>query len=192
MAIVESIQNQLDTGKYRVFGVFVDLKKVSDTVDHNILLANLDSYGIKGVAKNWFDSCSNNLKQFLTLNRARSRTAATSKMDPFVIVINAWRPLTIITKSFFLDVAAVLDPPLLNGSDSSLKPVSTGVPRGSVLGPLFFLVYIDDLDKCVKYSKFYHFTDDTNMLQSDNSPKNVANGCILILRIYQNILPKHS
>ena len=62
----------------------------------------------------------------------------------------------------------------LNGSDSSLKPISTGVLQGSVPGPLLFLVYINDLHKCVKYSKVYHFPDDTNMLQSDNSLKNVA------------------
>ena len=60
------------------------------------------------------------------------------------------------------------------GSDSSFKPVSTLVPQGSVLGPLPFLVYINDLHKCVKYSKVYHFADDTNMLQSDNSLKAVA------------------
>ena len=42
----------------------------------------------------------------------RSRTAATSKMEYFVIIVNGWKPLTIITKSSILDVAAVLDPPL--------------------------------------------------------------------------------
>ena len=33
-------------------------------------------------------------------------------MGYFVIIVNGWKPLTIITKSFILDVAAVLDPPL--------------------------------------------------------------------------------
>ena len=42
----------------------------------------------------------------------RSRTAATSKMEHFVILINGWKLLTIITKSSILDAAAVLDPPL--------------------------------------------------------------------------------
>ena len=44
--------------------------------------------------------------------RGGSRTAATSKMERFMIIVNGWKPLTIITKHSILDVAAVLDPPL--------------------------------------------------------------------------------
>ena len=44
--------------------------------------------------------------------RGGSRTAATSKMELFVIIVNGFQPLTIITKCSILDVAAVLDPPL--------------------------------------------------------------------------------
>ena len=42
----------------------------------------------------------------------RSRTASTSKIGRFVIIVNGWKPLTIITKRSILDVTAVLDPPL--------------------------------------------------------------------------------
>ena len=49
----------------------------------------------------------------LKLPRGGSRTAATSKVELCVIIVNGWNPLTIITKSSTLDVAAVLDPPLL-------------------------------------------------------------------------------
>ena len=49
------------------------------------------------------------------MHRGRSRTAATSKMERFVIIANGWKPLTIITKRSILDVAAVLDPPLIQG-----------------------------------------------------------------------------
>ena len=45
--------------------------------------------------------------------RGGSRAAVTSKMERFVIIVNGWKPLTIITKRFILDVAAVLDPPLI-------------------------------------------------------------------------------
>ena len=44
--------------------------------------------------------------------RSGSRTAATAKMELFVIIVNGSKPLTIITKCSILDVAAVLDPPL--------------------------------------------------------------------------------
>ena len=45
--------------------------------------------------------------------RGGSRTAAISKMERFVIIVNGWKPLTIITKRSILDVAAVLDRPLI-------------------------------------------------------------------------------
>ena len=44
--------------------------------------------------------------------RGRSRAAATSKMEHFVIIVNGFKSLTIITKRSILDAAAVLDPPL--------------------------------------------------------------------------------
>ena len=45
--------------------------------------------------------------------RGGSRTPATSKVELFVIIVYGWKPLTIITKSSTLDVATVLDPPLI-------------------------------------------------------------------------------
>ena len=46
-----------------------------------------------------------------TFFRGRSKAAATSKMECFVIIVNGWKQLSIITKRSILDVAAVLDPP---------------------------------------------------------------------------------
>ena len=51
--------------------------------------------------------------------RGGSRTAATSKVELFVIIVNDWKPLTIIRKSSTLDAAAVQDPPLTNAKINS-------------------------------------------------------------------------
>ena len=56
---------------------------------------------------------TNTINPFTTnAPRDRSRTAATSKMEHFVIIVDGFQPLTIITKSSILDTAALLDPPL--------------------------------------------------------------------------------
>ena len=51
---------------------------------------------------------------FIYIHRGGSRAAATSKMERFVIIVNGFQPLTIITKCSILDVAAVLDPLLIH------------------------------------------------------------------------------
>ena len=56
-----------------------------------------------------------------------------------------------------------------NGESSNLKAISCGVPRGSVLGPLHFLIYIDDLPNISPDLKFFLFADDTNIyFESDD------------------------
>ena len=122
MSITENIQTQLDEGKYCA-GVFVDLKKVFDTVDHNILLQKLDCYGVRGIASEWFCSYLKKRKQLVSIENHMS----------------------------------------------SVKEILTGVPQGSVLGPLLFLIYIDDLHKSIRFSKTYDFADDTSIIQSNPS-----------------------
>ena len=45
-------------------GVFVNLQKAFDTIDHQVLLAKLDHYGICGVSSYWFKSYQSNRNQF--------------------------------------------------------------------------------------------------------------------------------
>ena len=62
----------------------------------------------------------------------------------------------------------------INNSDSDLKVIEHGVPQGSILGPLLFLVYINDLHKSINFSTTRHFADDTNLLHiiNRNSQRN--------------------
>ena len=54
--------------KHKTFIVFIDLRKAFDSVEHNILLSNLEVYGIKGQLFMWFSSYLQYGKQFLTID----------------------------------------------------------------------------------------------------------------------------
>ena len=55
----------------------------------------------------------------------------------------------------------------MENSMFSVIEILTGVPHGSVLGPLLFLIYINDLHKSITFSKTCHFADETNIIQSN-------------------------
>ena len=59
----------------------------------------------------------------------------------------------------------------VNGHASEMLPITCEVPQGSVLGPLLFFIYVDDLPNASKLSRFYLFADDTSIyFDSENLP----------------------
>ena len=114
----------MDRGLYNL-AVFLDLKKAFDTVNHDILLAKLELYGIKNT------------------------------------------PLMLF-KSYLSDRSQKCQ---VNGELSTLKYLKYGVPQGSILGPLLFLIYINDLPNCLQHSTARMFADDTNITVSGKSIK---------------------
>ena len=122
--MVETIRTNMEKRLFSC-GVFIDLKKAFDTVDHNILLDKLNYYGFRGIVNQWFSS-------YLT-----NRTQTTE----------------------------------VNSYISDKEAVTCGVPQGSVLGPLLFLLYVNDIQHCSTKLNFFLFADDTNVLYSHENLK---------------------
>ena len=115
----DKITSAIDERKHTV-GIFLDLSKAFDTVNHRMLLDKLEHFGIRGLALEWIKCYLYNRHQCVEFN----------------------------------------------GISSSLHEISCGVPQGSLLGPLFFLIYINDLYQISNIYDLVLFADDTNLFFS--------------------------
>ena len=71
ISLTEMIRNVLDNGNFAC-GVFIDLQKAFDTVNHDILFSKLNHYGIRGVAFDWLKSYLSDRTQYVAINSERS------------------------------------------------------------------------------------------------------------------------
>ena len=79
-ALIERIQEAVDKKIYSI-GIFIDLSKAYDVLNHELLLKKLSRYGVRGTTNSWFWSYLTNRRQFIEINQS----------DPHNSLVNRFR-----------------------------------------------------------------------------------------------------
>lgn len=149
--LVEDVICKLNN-KNKVLAVFLDLSSAFDTVEHELILKKLEFYGIRGELLNFFKSYLTNRYQFVEIKSVVNRRLGQ-------IYDNVSNPNT-------LSKVRVT-------SRSKMVKVKSGVPQGSVLGPILFVLMVNDvvsyINNKVTNTDIVLFADDTNAVICDKS-----------------------
>jgi hypothetical protein len=130
LELQDRVAKYMSSGSW-CLGIFLDLSKSFDTINHSILISKLEFYGVRGVALDWFKNYLYERKQYSTVNN----------------------------------------------TNSDVMQITCGVPQGSILGPLLFLIYINDIHTVTKHGRPILFADDTNLIYSHT---NLQSLCALV------------
>ena len=113
LSIVEEIRKNLDNGIFTC-GVFIDLEKAFDTVNHKILLSKLDHYGIRDNALKCLTSYLTNRKQFVKLNGSQSKYGNICCGVPQGSIIGPLLVTIYITEIFIISFSSHVHTKLVN------------------------------------------------------------------------------
>jgi retron-type reverse transcriptase len=69
--LIDQISEEIDNKNYTI-GIFIDLSKAFDTINHTILLDKLNLYGVRGIAHDWFNSYLKHRQQFVQIGDSKS------------------------------------------------------------------------------------------------------------------------